>query len=1148
MTPPPLGSLSQKQLLHLCATADAESDFPARIVAALEAELSRPTAQALPLLNTLCELTCRGLPGSDGGGAHFQQRVVELLQLALDKNVCAGAEGGQAAERILAVVASLTSASANSKLSKPGLRRICAFLLTQQRHVPRLAMLMSRGPRLHEACAGATADTLKADDAGAGSALSLLAAASRQMRYAAVASQPAAAVHGLQFLVEVGRRCPLTLAAGLDCGGVADLLGETIQTLHAKPAATAKKLALEFMGGLLQALPVQLLDQSSLQQAAHALLARAADGAVDATGRAHALQQLGSLLPLRVWPESEPSGFVASTVALLEMLPEAGGRIMTALCQTIVAAFENNPWRLPLDLCSLERSNEGAAEQPPVPVGYEEWLRAVADRFQTLAAALEANGAQPLLDYLHRSASLSTECLSLLVARALEAERWDGSTNAESGRGGAQLHSLLRAQLLDGVGACARDDDGGAWRLSRLVVIQQGGPALCDALLGAIGLSHPQMAGLAPSLRDLACGAGDLRDVPAAEEERIAALELLAAAAKLQPGAVHPAASLGWTQHEAALAIDAGAIAARRVAPLLRLMAALVAARGSTQQVALFLCRHGVRCARMGAVVPTVAAIYEAAHPPAMVRTAMARLLSELSRGSDAGDEADGVLLMGALAEAARHSAAALRRESSIAVTSRSLAPQPGSSAAAVDEYDYMLEEEEKARREEQASSLLLARLRGDDACGAMPMVARVAENAAAGPTLRAAATSALARFAHLHHTFAEEQLPTVLRLTAESEPLAVRCRATLLFASLVPLMPAQAEPHLPSVLHEPLNGEQPVALRHAANLGLTGLVDARLVQSAAQLPHLLPCLQFEELHVRTMQCISRLVQHEGASGWPRLLYASLLQLCPHTPVEAFASLLPHLLPGTLGGARPQELSTCAEALVSQLAEGPPPTARLPPLTSRLPPPVSRLSPPATRLPPPATRRPPLASRHQPPPRATAPTPATACTAAALHHAGGKAAAFCINIAHVFAAWPPSDRSLGATLRALSGTGSISPLLVFCRRRRGAAVRRALVSHVQRARAKQLKGTSLDALARLLELDEAHASDGSDDEAPEDSGENGDGALGVINGETGGDGDGTDGAAAGATGQEQRKGEGGEDGTLARAKAALVKCGAADRT
>ena len=67
----------------------------------------------------------------------------------------------------------------------------------------------------------------------------------------------------------------------------------------------------------------------------------------------------------------------------------------------------------------------------------------------------------------------------------------------------------------------------------------------------------------------------------------------------------------------------------------------------------------------------------------------MARLLGELSRGSDAGDETDGVLLMGALAEGARHSAAALgaalRRESSTAVTSRSRAPQPGS-AAAVDQ------------------------------------------------------------------------------------------------------------------------------------------------------------------------------------------------------------------------------------------------------------------------------------------------------------------------------------------------------------------------------------------------------------------------------------------------------------------------------
>ena len=37
-----------------------------------------------------------------------------------------------------------------------------------------------------------------------------------------------------------------------------------------------------------------------------------------------------------------------------------------------------------------------------------------------------------------------------------------------------------------------------------------------------------------------------------------------------------------------------------------------------------------------------------------------------------------------------------------------------------------------------------------------------------------------------------------------------------MLFASLVPLMPAQAEPHVPAVLHAPLHGEHPVALRHA--------------------------------------------------------------------------------------------------------------------------------------------------------------------------------------------------------------------------------------------------------------------------------------------------------------------------------------------
>jgi len=230
-------------------------------------------------------------------------------------------------------------------------------------------------------------------------------------------------------------------------------------------------------------------------------------------------------------------------------------------------------------------------------------------------------------------------------------------------------------------------------------------------------------------------------------------------------------------------------------------------------------------------------------------------------------------------------------------------------------------------------------------------------------------------------------------------------------------------------------------------------------------------------------RCLSRCMQYEGASGWPRLLYASLLHLCPHTPVEALGALLPHLLPGTLGGARAQELSTCAEALVSQLAE------------------------------------------------------------AALHHAGGKAAVFCTNIANVFAAWPPSDRSLSAALRALGGASGVSPLLVFCRKRCGASIRQGLASHAQRARVKQLKGASLDSLAQLLKLDEA--GDESDEETPEDAANDGrgDGEPGGSEGDAGGDdGVGTGRGATGGAGPEQAH----EHGKLARATAALAKLRASE--
>ena len=102
--PRTVGSLSEKELLHLCATGNADSDLPAQLTAALEAALSRRarTAQALSLLSGLCELAQRKFAEADGGGLAFQKKVVELLHTALEKtpppcSVCGAARRPQPA-------------------------------------------------------------------------------------------------------------------------------------------------------------------------------------------------------------------------------------------------------------------------------------------------------------------------------------------------------------------------------------------------------------------------------------------------------------------------------------------------------------------------------------------------------------------------------------------------------------------------------------------------------------------------------------------------------------------------------------------------------------------------------------------------------------------------------------------------------------------------------------------------------------------------------------------------------------------------------------------------------------------------------------------------------------------------------------------
>ena len=149
----PLRALARSELLPLCATADA--DFQSRLTSALEAELSRPgTPHALTLLDGLCEMAPRTLAAADGGGLPFQQKLVELLHSALERNVVP-AEGGQTAERVLAVVEGLAHTKvAGKQLSKLGLRRICRYLLGQRGETSaRIVRLLSRGTLLHEAFA-----------------------------------------------------------------------------------------------------------------------------------------------------------------------------------------------------------------------------------------------------------------------------------------------------------------------------------------------------------------------------------------------------------------------------------------------------------------------------------------------------------------------------------------------------------------------------------------------------------------------------------------------------------------------------------------------------------------------------------------------------------------------------------------------------------------------------------------------------------------------------------------------------------------------------------------------------------------------------------------------------------------------------------
>ena len=288
---------------------------------------------------------------------------------------------------------------------------------------------------------------------------------------------------------------------------------------------------------------------------------------------------------------------------------------------------------------------------------------------------------------------------------------------------------------------------------------------------------------------------------------------------------------------------------------------------------------------------------------------------------------------------------------------------------------------------------------------------------------LRAAAASALGRYASTHHSVAAEVLPAILALAQPDQPLALRLSATAVFGSVVPRVPSLTEPHVASVLHRALldKGEEQTPLRACAHAVLADLLQARKLILSSELPLLLPFVLDEALGESTLACVHRLMTHEGPLRWTRLLHGSVVQLCPTSAPEEFASMLQHLVPATIGSARLQDVAQLGEALCSQLA-------------------------------------------------------AEAALCLATASAEDSAAQMLHNLAHLFAAWPPSDRGLVALHRALggegesnaSGGGATGGSALLSASRDDVAVHRCLLAHVHKAHAKHLKGSTVDAIAALL--------------------------------------------------------------------------------
>ena len=677
----------------LAADTQTRDAFGASLVMGLEASLdgcsTSSTASAcqtaVVLMATLAHLVV-SLPAA--GVVALHGAALTALASGVRRLLESREVGGEPRRAICAALEALAAHSPTKRqLSKPAVESIASYLLAEQATCASILRLVSRSALVHEGVAGAVADGLCGDRQS--HALELLSMTAHRMARVA-ADEPAAAMACMGLLQVVGNREPGVLAAGFECRVMHECFAAASAALPARQQAAAGRVALSFVGAVLEALPTTLLDEGSRRQAADLLLVRSTDGEANINTRAHALGSLATLLEgggvFRAEGEAAAE-YVKLCEALLDMLAtdaRASKQLRSRCVAALDVALRCNPWESTLDLAALEAD----ALPSSLPQPYCAWLRAVHESFETvLDAAAELH--QLLLTMRLGAHHLSMLLRRLLVeADAAEALKSEGGAKSASAATAAPpsalagLRAVLRTQLHvddNGVASCF------ASCACRLVELAHGCSAdECARLIRAIGLSEQEHREITPALLAEAASS--------APHHRMAALSLLAHCAHCAPRAVIGSAlTLGWIEREADTALTRAAEAdagLEPLEPLMRLMASALQLGATCQHNLCWLRERAATAMRAGALEATAEAVFS--YPLPLAQAVMVTTLDELHRDAR-GDVDVACVLVRTLGEAAQRAARPLWAETRSELRRQSTRQQVEGEREEGDEYDYMV-------------------------------------------------------------------------------------------------------------------------------------------------------------------------------------------------------------------------------------------------------------------------------------------------------------------------------------------------------------------------------------------------------------------------------------------------------------------------